>query len=129
MASKSTSGDPSTAALTAAQQSELRGLLLERRRALRAELSQGSEELGAARDQEAEEMDRAEITIELDDRAQRASRGSALLDEIEAALRRIEDGTFGKSEDSGEPIGYDRLKALPWARRTAREEEELEKER
>jgi DnaK suppressor protein len=121
MATKST--------LTAAQLAELRGQLLERRRLLRAELSRKAEELGAAPDQEAEEMDRAEATIELDDRAQRASRGSALLDEVEAALGRIEDGSYGKSEESGEPIDYDRLRALPWARRTAREEEELEKER
>src|SRR5688572_30650080 len=100
--------------LTAEQLAELRGQLLERRRALRAELSHESEELGAARDREAEEMDRAEATMELDDRAQRASRGSALLDEVEAALRRIENGSYGKSEESGEPIDYDRLRALPW---------------
>lgn len=36
--------------------------------------------------------------------------------EIDAALRRIEDGTYGICENCGKPIGEDRLAALPWAR-------------
>ena len=38
------------------------------------------------------------------------------LDEIEAALIRIEEGTYGVCEICGEPIGADRLSAIPWAR-------------
>jgi RNA polymerase-binding protein DksA len=38
-----------------------------------------------------------------------------LLD-IEAALRRIEDGTWGRCETCGGPIGTQRLMALPEAR-------------
>lgn len=38
------------------------------------------------------------------------------VDEIDAALRRIDDGTFGTCEICGSPIGSDRLRALPWAR-------------
>jgi RNA polymerase-binding transcription factor DksA len=38
------------------------------------------------------------------------------LDEVDAALRRIEDGTYGTCEICGGPIGSDRLRALPWAR-------------
>jgi RNA polymerase-binding transcription factor DksA len=38
------------------------------------------------------------------------------VDEIDAALRRIDDGTFGTCEICGGPIGSDRLRALPWAR-------------
>jgi RNA polymerase-binding protein DksA len=40
----------------------------------------------------------------------------AELDEIESALRRIDDGTYGRCEACGEPIGDDRLEALPAAR-------------
>lgn len=36
--------------------------------------------------------------------------------EINAALMRIEGGTYGVCEEDGEPIGKNRLKALPWAR-------------
>ena len=38
------------------------------------------------------------------------------LAEIDAALRRIDEGTYGTCEFCGEPIGAGRLRALPWAR-------------
>jgi RNA polymerase-binding protein DksA len=38
------------------------------------------------------------------------------LDEIEAALGRIEDGSYGVCEVCGKPIGAERLTAIPWAR-------------
>lgn len=38
------------------------------------------------------------------------------LREIDAALQRIEDGTFGVCEESGHPIGKNRLRVIPWAR-------------
>ena len=37
--------------------------------------------------------------------------------EIEAALRRIDDGTYGVCEVCGKPIAPERLAAIPWARR------------
>lgn len=36
--------------------------------------------------------------------------------DVEAALRRIEDGSFGTCEVCGKPIGAERLAAIPWAR-------------
>jgi len=45
------------------------------------------------------------------------------LHEIEAALERIEKGTYGYSEQSGEPIPYERLKAMPTARYLIEEQE------
>jgi DnaK suppressor protein len=38
-----------------------------------------------------------------------------LISKIEAALRRIEDGSYGYCEDTGEPIGLARLDARPIA--------------
>lgn len=38
------------------------------------------------------------------------------LREIDAALERIDRRTFGLCEESGHPIGKDRLKVIPWAR-------------
>jgi DnaK suppressor protein len=38
-----------------------------------------------------------------------------VLEEIEAALRRIDDGTFGTCEVCGAPIGEERLSAIPYA--------------
>lgn len=39
-----------------------------------------------------------------------------LLAEIEAALERIENGTYGICVVCGRPIGEERLEAVPWAR-------------
>ncbi len=36
--------------------------------------------------------------------------------EIDAALDRLKKGRFGISETTGEPIAYERLLAIPWAR-------------
>jgi RNA polymerase-binding transcription factor DksA len=38
------------------------------------------------------------------------------LHEIDAALRRIDDGTYGTCEVGGEPIPPERLRVIPWAR-------------
>jgi len=38
-----------------------------------------------------------------------------VLAEIDAALQRIESGTYGVCERCGQPIDVDRLVALPWA--------------
>ena len=38
-----------------------------------------------------------------------------MLAAIDAALNRIEDGTFGTCTNCGKPIGEDRLAAIPWA--------------
>ena len=37
------------------------------------------------------------------------------LAQVEAALRRIDDGTFGTCTNCGRPIAPERLEAIPWA--------------
>ena len=49
------------------------------------------------------------------------------LREIEQALERMENGTYGLSEVSGKPIPLERLRAVPWARARAEEQESLER--
>jgi DnaK suppressor protein len=44
------------------------------------------------------------------------------LEAIERAERRVEEGTYGVSVESGEPIPDGRLEAVPWAERTAAEQ-------
>jgi DnaK suppressor protein len=41
---------------------------------------------------------------------------------IERAERRLADGTYGRSVESGEPIPDARLEAIPWAERTVEEQ-------
>lgn len=38
-----------------------------------------------------------------------------LLKEIDGALKRIEEGTYGTCRICGKPIGEERLEAVPWA--------------
>jgi DnaK suppressor protein len=45
------------------------------------------------------------------------------LEAIERAERRLDEGSYGVSVVSGEPIPDARLEALPWAERTVEEEE------
>jgi RNA polymerase-binding transcription factor len=51
----------------------------------------------------------------------------ALLTEVEDALKRIEDGTYGKCVNCGRPIPEKRLEAIPWAARDVKCEEQLER--
>ena len=37
------------------------------------------------------------------------------LSRVEAALRSIDDGTYGTCTNCGNPIGTERLEAIPWA--------------
>jgi RNA polymerase-binding transcription factor DksA len=49
------------------------------------------------------------------------------LDAIGRAERRVEEGTYGVSMESGEPIPDDRLEAVPWTDRTVEEQSRLER--
>jgi RNA polymerase-binding protein DksA len=51
------------------------------------------------------------------------------LREIDEALQRIEDGTYGKCEITGKAIGLARLRALPTARLSIEAQEQLENSR
>ncbi len=51
------------------------------------------------------------------------------LTEIEAAIKRIKDGTYGVCEASGKPIAKERLTAVPFTRFTAEAQKEIEKNR
>ena len=50
----------------------------------------------------------------------------ALLTEVQAALKRIEQGTYGKCIECGRPIPEKRLEAIPWAARDVEHEAALE---
>jgi DnaK suppressor protein len=49
------------------------------------------------------------------------------LEAVERAEKRLEDGTYGFSIDSGESIAAERLEAVPWAERTAEEQARYER--
>ena len=49
------------------------------------------------------------------------------LEAVERAEQRLEEGKYGLSIESGEPIPAPRLEAIPWAERTAEEQEHYER--
>ena len=55
-----------------------------------------------------------------------ASSDQSLLYEVNEALKRIADGTYGTCELTGQPIEAQRLKALPWTRFSAGAQVDLE---
>jgi DnaK suppressor protein len=57
------------------------------------------------------------------------SQAQARLRRIEAALARVDDGSFGTCVTCGGEINARRLEALPWASNCIRCQEELEQER
>jgi RNA polymerase-binding transcription factor DksA len=48
--------------------------------------------------------------------------------EVDEAIRRVQNGTYGRCQETGKPIPAARLRAIPWARFLKEVEERLEKE-
>jgi DnaK suppressor protein len=105
---------------------------------LRAELSQmveGLEEDQRYRAEEEEdftEHDSGDMSRSLFTREMDATVGQTLerrLQNVERALQKIEEGTYGTCEDTGEPIPRGRLEAAPEAIYTVEAQQRHERER
>jgi len=59
---------------------------------------------------------------------QEATLAAQTLTLVREALERIENGTYGVSLESGEPIEPARLEAAPWAKYSVKEQEKLDRE-
>jgi len=110
----------------------------ERLQSLREELLRilrGAEEDERTRtEQEADftEHDSGDMSRDIFDRevdATIAEQVEQRLEIINRALRKIEEGTYGLSDVSGEPIPRGRLEAVPEAIRTVEEQQRFERER
>ena len=100
--------------LTPHQLDQLRRRLEEERTRIVRVLSAPSS--GPEPDQEAEPEEAAQRETERARRVQNERRERALLAEVERALAKIARGQYGASETTGDPIPYERLAAMPWAR-------------
>ncbi|GHD65058.1 RNA polymerase-binding protein DksA [Jeongeupia chitinilytica] len=91
-----------------------RELLLKNKAELLANASQTSQNL---QEQEAtpDPADRATLEEEYALELRTRDRERKLLMKIESTLRKIDDGSYGYCEDTGEPIGLGRLLARPTA--------------
>jgi len=90
------------------------------------EFGRGNLEASSLDQHLSESADQAEALTqsEIDDAL--AERLGDELQAITAAERRLRDGSYGKSIESGELIPDDRLEAIPWAERTVEEQQRYE---
>ena len=91
-------------------------LLNKKREELRRSLSRTQEEHNEAQDFGRDEGDRATASLskEMTFRQKAQERGLLML--VEAALGRVNQGTFGECLNCGQEIGANRLNAVPWSR-------------
>ena len=71
--------------------------------------------------------DRASLETEAGVELRTRNRYLKLIGKIDAALKRLEDGTYGYCEETGEPIGLKRLEARPIATMTIEAQERHER--
>ena len=74
------------------------------------------EMLTAQHDHGKDDGDRANTSLAKELHLGQKSRDRALLGAVDAALKRISDGTFGECLNCGQEINAKRLEALPWVR-------------
>jgi DnaK suppressor protein len=116
------------AGLQLAEVETLRTLLLnardaiERKRAAHADIALPTES------HLADDMDQASRDQDMGFALLLASKDLDLSAEIEAALKRFDDGSYGVCEGTDEPIGFRRLEARPWTRYSVGYQEQLERE-
>ena len=77
--------------------------------------------------QEPDLSDRASLETEAGVELRTRNRYLKLIGKIDSALRRIEDGSYGYCEETGDPIGIKRLEARPIATMTIEAQERHEK--
>ncbi len=88
-----------------------------------------SEDLAVDTDQVIEDGDQAQTYLNQNVSFGLRERELYQLREIEAALYRMEEGTYGICEETDEPIGIKRLEKMPWTRLSIQAAEQAERER
>jgi DnaK suppressor protein len=101
--------------MNAKQQEYFRRKLLAWRAELLKESEETLENLQEGGLQEPDLADRASAEMERSLELRTRDRARKLIAKIDAALQRIEDGTYGYCEETGEPISLKRLEARPIA--------------
>jgi DnaK suppressor protein len=90
--------------------------LLEKERELLADIARIEEEARAGGEAEVRDpIDDATTAQSVSEALQEGTLASQTLLRVQDALRRIEDGTYGKCLDCGREIEPARLEAIPWA--------------
>ena len=100
---------------------ELREELLRLRGGLEEDQRDRAEDEGDMTENDSGDMSQSLFTREVD--ATVEEQVERRLQHVDRALQKIEEGTYGLSDDSGEPIARGRLEAVPEAIRTVEEQQ------
>ncbi len=114
--------------LTEAELETLRKMLEDRRAELVGSIEVRAEQERDTGREVGDEMDEATIEGATAMASKLLERDVKLLSEIDRALAKFPNGTYGTCEGTGEPIGFGRLKSRPWARFSVEHQEQLERE-
>jgi DnaK suppressor protein len=126
---KSGSGPANRHALTDAQIARLRTRLEAEREVIAARVAGRRRALAQPALRSPDDADWAADSADQSLLARLADRDAKLLHEIERALAKMDAGTYGVCEASGEPIGFARLWTRPWTRHAVAVKEERERQR
>lgn len=115
--------------LTEVQREELQQALLDRRDLLRRNIARRRDEDTRVEPSEhIEEIDQANASQAQAVALRVMDKEAKLLRQVELALNKFETGEYGLCEGTEEPIGYARLKVVPWARHSVEYKEERERQ-
>ena len=123
--------DNDTEALTQQELDDFKQKLLEARKDIidKAKQAVVSGNIHLDKNEMMDEVDLASATVEQNLTFRLLDRDRKLLAEIDYALKKIENGTYGICEGTGEQIPKRRLELRPWCRHSVRYKESIEKMR
>ena len=102
--------------------------LLDKERELRSDIARLEGEARAAGETEVgDQSDAATASQGASESLQEETLAAQTLVEVQDALRRIEDGTYGKCIQCGRDIEPARLEAIPWARYCLKDQEKQDR--
>jgi DnaK suppressor protein len=107
---------------------EARQLLLAERERLQALLADEADAVRAQQDDDPQPADQARELLDREMERSEFIRLHAELKDVDAALERIDQGTYGISEISGKHIPDERLRAIPYTRVLVEEQELIDKD-
>ncbi len=93
---------------------------------LRRKISKAIKKIKSLEAAQADILDRSNSYIDLELAVKSFERYSGMVDQIDRALERIDDGSFGYCELTGNEIGLRRLEAIPFASMSIKALEEFE---
>jgi DnaK suppressor protein len=110
------------------QVTQLQGRLIAEREALTRRLKERRHRLAELAQRQPDDSDWASDSSDQSLLARLVDRDAKLQIEVERALSKIDAGSYGICEVTGEPIGFDRLKVRPWSRQSVAAKERRERE-